>query len=98
MAGQLEQARATYRRTLALLDRSTERDVWTCATGFATAPTIGDAERMDAYLAAPNAFSPTPEQVESIARGIEQVVKALGSGGEAVSRVRRTLERKVVEP
>jgi tetratricopeptide (TPR) repeat protein len=75
--GRLDEARTAYRRACEVIDGLAERNIWTHATRVTASLVLGDQARALAHLSEIAALGPTPNEIESIERGLEQVHKTL---------------------
>ena len=77
--GNLEPARATYRRVIDIIRRLRERNAWVAATGLTAAVAIGDDALQQEFLDALQAYPISEEQATSMLRGVLDVAQRCGA-------------------
>jgi tetratricopeptide (TPR) repeat protein len=75
--GKVEEARGAYRRAAETIDSLDERNVWTHATRITAALVLGDEDGALRHLSAIAALDPTPDKLDRIERGLEEVRSGL---------------------
>ncbi len=89
--GRIEDARAAYRRAGEIIDRLSERNLWTHATRVTAALMQGDEPRALRHLTEIAALRPAPDDVKRIEEGLERVRKGLDLDGATFERWRAAL-------
>ncbi|MBV9171490.1 MAG: tetratricopeptide repeat protein, partial [Chloroflexi bacterium] len=82
----LEEARSAYRRAGQIIDGLSERNIWTHATRATAALANRDDERVIEQLTAVARLGPSPDDIERILRGLDDVRVALGLDQSVVQR------------
>ncbi len=85
--GLLEEARATYRRALEILDKLDELDVWSCATSTTAWVALGDHAGALASLQELPELDPEPSEVESVVGGLREVAQRSGYPDEGLEEL-----------
>jgi tetratricopeptide (TPR) repeat protein len=78
--GRLEEAKEAYANALRVIGQIAERNVWTFATAATAALVMGDEAAALRHLQAVRGERPTPENVNSIERGLRRIQTSLKRG------------------
>jgi tetratricopeptide (TPR) repeat protein len=88
----IDGAKKVYRRVLTLIKQTVEKNLWVNATAATAAMVTEDELLAIEYLTAIQTFCPTPENLESIKRGLDTIQRQLNLSTEIYSRYRNALQ------
>ena len=91
-AGDAEAANRFYRRSLEIVNRVKEDNVWTAASGLNASLALGDAEEAKRWAARVTAAKPSVGQLKSVRAGFVSLAERLADKTELLSEVQKILD------
>lgn len=86
--GDVTRAKDVYSRVRLILDDLAEQNVWTTATALTSSIVLDDEAAVEREIGILRRTKPTLEQLRSIERGLDEVLKALGRDDRVRRRIR----------